>query len=478
MRARYAYIAAAILTVILRFVLNFSSTLIPGINGGYYPVQVRSIMNTGHLGFPDMPLYFYLNVLFVKISSLFTGADVGWLIIIVSKIIDSISLPLLLIPLFLIVKNIFDNRVPKYFEWIIIGFATVSFSPLILTSDFQKNSAAIPLMLFFIYYLLLFFKVKAKKYIFLSILFIILTGLTHFGVFVISIFILLVSITVFYRRKALLPIMISLGLCISLVYLFDPARVKRLLHFWSFIFDKPVILKGYLTPLDFLNYFISYLLIGMGVSLMIRLKGLENGFLKKILMIFLLVIFILSFPLLDNGYAKRLNLLLFVPQIFTLCVISIFIVNRWRNVLGSMLVLITVVSVPLMLLNNKPVSITMEAFRDLKNLKKYIHGNDKTLIIARHGLEWWVAWQLHTKVGQDKALLRVADSEFDRIMILVQLHGNNRIYSNQKSPFHEPSTPAIRGPFYHSHYFAAFELKTEDLNRIKSRGKPTRLKKP
>jgi len=28
------------------------------------------------------------------------------------------------------------------------------------------------------------------------------------------------------------------------------------------------------------------------------------------------------------------------------------------------------------------------------------------ILVARHGLEWWAAWPLHTKIAQDKAVNR------------------------------------------------------------------------
>ncbi len=163
MNKRHIYIIFGLILLILRLIFNFKFDLIPGINGGYYPLQVRTLLETGHLGFSDMPLYFYVNAFFVKIISFFTTIEIDQLIIYTSKIIDSVSLPLLLIPLYLINKNIFGSNLTKYFEIILIGFATLSFSPLMLTSDLQKNAFAIPLMVFFTYFLLLFYQNNFKR---------------------------------------------------------------------------------------------------------------------------------------------------------------------------------------------------------------------------------------------------------------------------------------------------------------------------
>ncbi len=476
MSSKIIYLIFGLLLLSLRLIFNYSFELIPGINGGYYPLQLRSLLETGQLGFSDMPLYFYLTASFVKMTSFFTAIDIGHLIIHTSKIIDSISLPLLVIPLYLIVKNIFKDKLPRYFEIILVGFATLSFSPLILTSDLQKNAFAIPLMLFFIYYLLAFFKSKSKKHIFLSVIFIMLTGLTHFGVFSVSVLILLISLIVFYRKKALLPIFGISVLGILWVYIFDPGRAESLLNLWPVIFEKPAILQqGPLSPQDLFNYIMSYLLIGFGVFKIIKRKQKFNFYRKNILIIFLTSILILSFPLLDIQYARRFSLLLFIPQIFVLCILFRFFNQKLRKIICSLLVLMTMGSIFLMTVNMKPPSITQQAFQDLKNLEKHISDPGKTLIIARHGLEWWTAWQIHTKVGQDKSLTEKTNLKYDKILILVQLDGINQMHPRQKSPFHEPYFPTNREPIYVSNYFKAFEFKNEDLGKMKANNERFRV---
>jgi len=84
--------------IIVRLNLSFSSDLIAGMDGGYYPLQVRKILNTGMLAFNDVPLYFCVLVL--KNISLLGVALTNETIISVVKIIDSIALPILAIPLF------------------------------------------------------------------------------------------------------------------------------------------------------------------------------------------------------------------------------------------------------------------------------------------------------------------------------------------------------------------------------------------
>ena len=101
------------------------------------------------MALPDMPLLFYFNALIVKILLfLFPSADSNELIIIVSKVIDTIGLPIAVYPLYRIQKELFA----------VAGFAVLSYSPVYLTSDAQKNTVALAFMTAFIYFFLKFFE--------------------------------------------------------------------------------------------------------------------------------------------------------------------------------------------------------------------------------------------------------------------------------------------------------------------------------
>jgi len=467
MDKKVIYLIFGISLLTLRLLFNYHSELIPGVNGGYYPLQVRILLDTGHLGFSDMPLYFYINLFFVKIASLITTIDTDNIIIHTSKIIDSISLPLLVIPLYLIDKNIFENKLPKFVLLCIVGFVTLSFSPLILTSDLQKNALAIPFMLFSVYHLFSFYCVKSRRHILLSAIFFILTGLTHFGVFSVLALILIISLILFYRRKALLPLLGVSFSVVLIVYLFDPTRVDRLLNAWNVVFEKPAILHGPVSPPDLVNYTLSYLLIGSGIYFLIKQKESFSTYDRNLMLVFLSIIFILSFPLLDIEYAKRFSLLLFIPQAMVLFILFRFFNRILRTTFCTLLILITALSVFLMTGHMKPASITQEAFQDLKNLEQHISEPEKTLIIARHGLEWWTAWQLNTKVGQDKSIDRSTVLKYKNIIKLVQLNGINSMQPNRRGAFHEPFFPTEREPFYVSDYFVATKLEKEDFERMK-----------
>ncbi|MCA1757031.1 MAG: hypothetical protein LC649_06200 [Bacteroidales bacterium] len=207
MKSKHIFVIVFILTVIVRLILNYSTQLIPGAGGGYSIVQIREIIEEGHLAMTDMPLIFYFNELIVKIILLiFPNCQEGNLIINVYKIIDSIAFPLLLIPLYRIQKDILRHAYLKIFLAAVAGFVVLSYSPLELASDAQKNSIGLMFMTAFIFFFLKYLKNQSGKDAIYSALMLVLTGLSHFGTFCVCLCFLLLALIIFYRWKAIIPV--------------------------------------------------------------------------------------------------------------------------------------------------------------------------------------------------------------------------------------------------------------------------------
>ena len=62
--------------------------------------------------------------------------------------------------------------------------------------------------------------------------------------------------------------------------------------------------------------------------------------------------------------------------------------------------------------------ITEDSLLELRSLAPLIITPNKTLVVARHGMEWWTAWALHTHIAQVPAL-RIADwQDFEAVFFL------------------------------------------------------------
>lgn len=460
------YLLVGFLAFSIRFYFNFSQELIPGVNGGYYPLQVRSILTNGHLGFSDMPLLFYLDAFLIKFISLFGFSITDSLILSVVKIVDSISIPLLLLPLYKIIQ--FSNPLPlKLFKFSILAFSVLSFSPLILTSDLQKNALAIVFLFCFLAYYLSFQINKIKIDILLSIVFLIFAGLTHFGTFVFALFFLFLMFFYTYEKKAIFPMTILIIVCLGIVFLIDTSRFIRLVSFWNVVFEKPALLNGMLSPPDFLIILISIALAIIGI---ITLKTKSNNlklFQKATLFACIVCLISFSFPLLDGEYYRRLSLFLFIPQILSILQISTIISVKQLKSISISFVILTLLSIVAVSGHPKETVIVKIAYEELRKLNSVIKNDYETIVIARHGLEWWAAWALHTKVGQDKAIDSVFFEKYKNVIFITQI--NTFREDKQRSPFHEPSVPDNSEIIFSSEYLKVFKLNNNQWQKSTKR---------
>src|SRR4051794_12758741 len=128
----------------LRACLLFSTTLVPGINGAYYLVQARSLIERGKLGIPDLPLTFAVQAMLAKLVQWVSGASLETSIVFAVKCADTILPPLIAIPVFALVRQ-WTRRVGAG-SWVpaCAALAAAAGAPaLMMVGDFQKNSLAL-----------------------------------------------------------------------------------------------------------------------------------------------------------------------------------------------------------------------------------------------------------------------------------------------------------------------------------------------
>lgn len=439
-----------------RLYVNFSQELIPGVNGGYYPLQVRHILDTGFLGFDDMPLLFYLNAAILKFISFFGYELSDQLILNVVKLVDSLSVPLIVIPVYKILTKI-KGQINGPLSWSIIAFSVFSISPLVLVSDLQKNALAILFLFLFIQKYFSYLIDNKRINLGVAILFLILTGLTHFGTFAFGLFISTVFIVFLKKWKAVIPILILSSFSMMLIFILDPERFYRLITFWNVIFEKPAFLVGQVPPHEFLNVLFSVILAIWGWSIAKTKSQFYQHYQGALNQTLAICLIACSFPVLDFDYFRRLSLFLFILQILMLIQISACLKRRSHNILSLIIILITLLSIAGFLGNQKRPVITQEAYDDLKNLNSSIdHLQGKSLIVARHGLEWWTAWATAKPVGQEKAVNQDDFREYQNIFILNQITGFIEERGSQNFP--EPLIPEGSELIYKSDFFKVYRI--------------------
>ena len=141
---KLAWLAATLVTlaaVAERAWLLFSTPLVPGINGAYYLVQARALLEQGKLGIPDLPLTFWVDAALAKLIQLVSGTSLEASIILAVKLEDSILPALVALPVFALVRR-WSSRVGGGL-WLptCAALAVACGAPALgMVGDFQKNS--------------------------------------------------------------------------------------------------------------------------------------------------------------------------------------------------------------------------------------------------------------------------------------------------------------------------------------------------
>lgn len=131
----------------LRAFVNFSSPLVPKVNGAYYLVQVRSLLERGRLAFPDLPLAFLLESAVARLLRAF-GLPTDRAVMLAVKLVDTIVPPLAAVPAALLASRLR----PGVDEASLLPtscatppsaaafWVALSCSPIALSGDFHKNA--------------------------------------------------------------------------------------------------------------------------------------------------------------------------------------------------------------------------------------------------------------------------------------------------------------------------------------------------
>lgn len=413
-------VLASVIAIIAKLSLTTGS-LLPGIDGAYYWVQVRSVLTDFTLAFDDLPLVFWVQALF---SFLLSDIPLG------VRISDALLPALAAIPVYWFLKDSKHSWLPA------VGVLVVLLHPVQLyffTGDFIKNAAAIPVAFFIGWILYTWQKRPAKLSILaLSICFLIL-ALTHFGTLLMCV--MLVSIwTVFYLRKRPLAFWLRSGaIAVTIVasVLFTlavvvPARFERLLEFVfqpATIFANPFWEMMFFLRPDFPIIFtmLSGQLGSIALAMWAwKIRGTLPSSSLSLTASSLITAFLLSSPLIGIEWASRLIALSFAPLLLAAMVVWMF-TDRVpiKATVGVLAISTLVVSLALAQMGAKSPAITEAEHRDLITTAAEFTFPENSLVVSRHGLEYLVAWEMNTHVIQEESYQVDELSAYDSVYLLV-----------------------------------------------------------
>jgi hypothetical protein len=468
-----------LLAVAIRFRLNFSQELLPGINGGYYPLLSRNLLEFRSIRYPDAPLVHWLTAGLSWVIGAVSQLTVDQTTILSVRLLDSLIHPLACIPLFLFAKATLQKRTMNEAGAVILSAFTILYlSPLVvLSSDMLKNSIGLVFLACFLFFALRAISNSRKRDYLISFLFFLLTGLAHIGSFAVAAaFILVASLITLMgslkkidiSRIILIIISLSLIILISFVLLRnDPDRLSRVQSIWLNplrMFESPylfLLLNGQNPFSGFLwhNFLlVNFLAVGGFIFILFNLQKLKTIEKSCALSLSLLSLF-LSSPLLGIEWALRYHLMAYLPITFLYVFILRLIGNKlFHFILISFFGLLTLLCVIGGFTAIRMPAITAESYQDLKNIgtNQDISGND--LVVARHGLEWWTGWVLKCRTGKEYCLSQGDWDEYPAIYLLRQVKVNNYPDLKGSDQFSEFTLPEPSVLVYSSDYFKLYRL--------------------
>jgi len=464
----FALIFVVLIGWVLRYQVTMTTDLVPGINGAYYPIQVRAILKTGTLGIPDFPLLFYSEALVAGLLSFFMAQNSA--IMTAVRLIDLLFPVLLAIPIFLFAYSFPRTEKPQYspvMATLLVGLIAVGNTSLLrMAGDFQKNAAALPLSLTFIYFLYQSFNHHKKRDYILAAFFFVLTCLTHIGV--VALTLTMTTIMVFFsllnqsnRKRAILITLcfvIFSYLVLSLIYIYDPVRINRLLGVVlnpCELFTQSKFINGLSgdqsssgNPFVFPKLSLGIVLGLLGVVItVINYKTMKPAERTLLWASSLTALFFAS-PLIDREWSQRLAMMSFLPGLVPLIFLTLR--RKWGWVI-ALAVLVWVGSNTFRsheLKHQRALSI--EAYNELVSFKDLL-SEEETLVVAAHGLEWWVAWTMETDISNRVELAVQAWDEYDAIYVIEQIDESafgGKPGAQKPLPMQQENTPPL--PFQQS----------------------------
>ena len=480
---RLAFLILLTLILIAGFIrarINFSSGLIPGINGGYYPLLVRNLLEYGSIRYPDTQLIYWIQAPLSLLTRLLTGLSTDQSILLSTRIFDSFIPPLTCIPVFLFARHHLRGQVLAMpFSIVIAAFSVLYLAfLLVLTAEMQKNATGMIWLAGFIWSVTRIQPDSSRKYLLISAVFLILTALTHIGCFAVEfLFILIYSASSIARLKGKIrkkTVMIVLSAILGLVLVSfvilsrDPDRLARVISFYLNplrLFESPcllILLSGQQTYFGFLFHkFLLMNVLSLAGLIILLLNRTNISFFDFTCGLSLLLLsLLLCSPLLGIEWALRYYLMAFLP----LSMASVFIFKSLKMKIQKLALLavflvITGFSLTIALTAKRNPVMSSTAYKDLASLKLETNINPDDLVIARHGLEWWTGWVMRCRTGKEYCLKPADWDKYPAIYLLRQFEGNNFPAQQGTGQFAEFPIPASAKKVSSNQSFVLYKLE-------------------
>lgn len=422
--------------------LLFSTPHMPGVNGAYYLVQARSLLEKGALGLPDMPLTFALHAALAKLISWFNGGNISAAIVLAVKLADAVLPPIAAWPVWWLAAVWCERRgQSRTLALVPAGIVVLSSPLLVMVGDLQKNSLAFVWLAGLIAIAAAFLQSPNWKRALALLACLALVGLTHVGVLGSALLFaacLAMSVAVLQnnrRRLKLLPwagaavVVVALA-AVVVMWKFDPSRIHRLAEAFTLpgqFFGDNMSMPG--SPGGPQNGFHLLRWLAVGLFAMCALPALILVWRERAVLAAsdaavvagcAFTVLAMSGHWVEGDTAVRFYLIAIVPAALCGTFALLHIGRTWIRwtVAGALSLLLCGPSVPQVLRGGQP-ALSDSALAELSSLRAFVPQPGRTLICAQHGVEWWTAWLLHTHIAQPSGL-RASDWQLYATVLFLQ----------------------------------------------------------
>jgi len=403
--------AVGLTGVAFRLAVLFSTPLVPQTDGAYYLAQVQSVVSSGSLRFSDTPLLFWFQALVTHALMALTSLRQEQAIIFGVKLVDAVVPPLAALPVFALwLRWTSPERRTTLAALTVAAMPALSFSLVKMTGDLQKNAFA----LVFFSVLLLAFDTAARSFRLRNWLAVGLAlmgcALSHVGVFAAALTFILPALLALVvvdacagkmtRRRAGLVVAMSL-ITIAAVYVASVA-IPKLAALWATLLSPLSLLGGENT--------LTRLIAGAGPGALGDAAAVVLAWIPLALLLFIwrktvrerattltlvgaaVSAAVLSFPLLGGMDGLRLHLMAYLPAAAIVAwVVGNLSPVRTRLACATLLVANALAIAPAIPLLARP-TIAPPSYAELMSLPDRAGDSPNTVVVARHGLEWWAGW--------------------------------------------------------------------------------------
>lgn len=409
--------------------------LLPGLDGAFYWVQVRSIIENQALAFSDLPLVFWIQALIAKI--------VGNIPLAV-RISDAFLPALSAIPIYLISRKFKNPFLPA------VAILVVLLHPIQLyffTGDFIKNEATIPLT-FFIVLVLFNWETNSRKVSVISLaILMLLVALSHFGTAVLALMMVGFWGLLQIRKnklgsylRAITASVVLIACFLASLALIVPSRFERLIEFIttpSIVFQRPIfdgIINGYANSIITFTIIVSQLFVIILGVISWRYRSKIPFSQMSIIVSSLITTFILSSPLISMEWADRFTALSFVPLVTA----AILIFGNLPEIIARLPIGLLAIAIlcSSFFYRSHPIKqvFSEEKYAQFKQLVQQVNIPKNSIIVARHGVEYLTAWHLKTDVVLDSYFETADLTSYSAIFILVETPSGDKKIGDLKPP--------------------------------------------